>query len=80
MASPPTTTKERSTPTSRLMSTSGSLPPKEALAVSQSRLKALKALAVAPHLSERRRAVIKNLVRAQAAVVKKREHFLKVLN
>jgi hypothetical protein len=37
-------------------------------------------LAEQPWLSERRRKVIKNLVRAQAALVKKAEHFLKSLN
>lgn len=65
---------------SRPRSTNGSLPPKEALAVSRNRLQRLKALAAAPHLSERRRQVMENLVRAQAAVVKKREGFLAKLN
>jgi hypothetical protein len=55
------------------------LPPKEALACSRERLRRLESLALAPHLSPRRRKVIENLVRAQAAIVVKRMNWIEAV-
>lgn len=79
-AGPGIMAKSVQTPFSPPTSTSGSLPPADALKVSETRLSLLQRLSERPEIAPARKKVLKNLVRAQAAIVKGRKGYLAKIN